>query len=53
MKPFHQRVERATGVRPALPARLGNLFDREERYERLPGDYDAVKAYILSEVARG
>ena len=32
---------------------LGNLFDREERYEKLPGDYDAVKAYILSEVARG
>lgn len=50
---FRDAVERATGVRPALPARLGNLFDREERYEKLPGDYDAVKAYILSEVARG
>ena len=43
----------ATGVRPPLPARLGNLFDREERYERLPGDYDAVKAFVLAEAARG
>ena len=50
---FPDAVERATGVRPPLPARLGNLFDREERYERLPGDYDAVKAHILAEVARG
>ncbi len=50
---FRDAVERATGVRPALPARLGNLFDREERYEKLPGDYDAVKAHILREAARG
>jgi threonine synthase len=50
---FREAVERATGVRPALPARLGNLFDREERYERLPGDYDAVKAFVLAEAARG
>ncbi len=45
---FREAVERATGVRPALPPRLGNLFDREERYEKLAGDYDTVKAYILS-----
>jgi threonine synthase len=50
---FPDAVERSTGVRPPLPARLGNLFEREERYERLPGDYDAVKAHILAEVARG
>src|SRR3546814_3241263 len=50
---FPDAVERASGVRPPLPARLGNLFDREERYEKLPGDYDAVKAYILAEAARG
>lgn len=50
---FREAVERATGVRPPLPARLGNLFDREERYERLPGDYDAVKAFVLAEAARG
>ena len=50
---FRDAVERATGVRPALPPRMGNLFDREERYERLPGDYDAVKAFVLAEAARG
>ena len=50
---FPDAVERASGVRPPLPARLGNLFDREERYDRLPGDYEAVKAHILSEAARG
>ncbi|SKB44415.1 threonine synthase [Sphingopyxis flava] len=50
---FPDAVERATGVRPPLPARLGNLFDREERYEKLAGDYDAVKAHILAEAARG
>ena len=44
---FRDAVERATGLRPGLPARVGNLFDREERYERLPGEYDAVKAYVL------
>jgi len=50
---FREAVERATGVRPALPARLGNLFEREERYTKLPGDYDAVKAFVLAEAARG
>jgi threonine synthase len=44
---FRDAVERATGIRPGLPARLGNLFDREERFERLPGDYDAVRDYVL------
>ncbi|WP_373492303.1 threonine synthase [Parasphingorhabdus sp.] len=45
---FPDAVERATGIRPALPRRVGNLFDREEKYTRLPGEYDAVKAFILA-----
>lgn len=45
---FRDAVERATGQRPGLPARVGNLFDREERFERLPGNYDAVKAFVLA-----
>jgi threonine synthase len=49
---FQAAVERATGERPALPARLGDLMDREERYDRLPGDYDAVRDYVLA-CARG
>jgi threonine synthase len=43
---FREPVERATGVRPSLPARIGDLFDREERYASLPGTFDAVTGYI-------
>lgn len=43
---FRDAVERATGVRPSLPTRLGNLFDREERYAKLSADYAEVTAYI-------
>lgn len=43
---FDDAVERATGVRPALPNRIGDLFEREERYATLPGTFDAVTAYI-------
>jgi len=43
---FPDAVERATGQRPALPSRVGDLFDREERYVELPGDYAAVAAYV-------
>jgi threonine synthase len=43
---FVDAVERATGVRPGLPSRVGDLFEREERYDRLPGEYDAVAAYV-------
>jgi len=43
---FRDAVERATGSRPLLPLRVGDLFDREERYEVLPNDLGAVQAYI-------
>ena len=45
---FRDAVERATGYRPALPARVGDLFEREERLVDLPGDYAAVAAYIAA-----
>jgi threonine synthase len=45
---FREAVERATGIRPSLPARLGNLFDREERCVMLPGDYAAVRDFVLA-----
>ena len=44
---FRDAVERATGQRPSLPHRLGDLFEREERYTELSGTYEAVSAYIL------
>ena len=43
---FPDAVERATGVRPALPGRMGDLFDREERYATLPATFEAVTGYI-------
>jgi threonine synthase len=45
---FRDPVERATGNRPALPARIGDLFQREERCVDLPGDYQAVADYVAS-----
>jgi threonine synthase len=43
---FRDAVEQATGVRPSLPLRVGDLFDREERLVQLPGDYAAVADYV-------
>ncbi len=45
---FRDAVERATGVRPALPRRIGDLFDREEEFIKLPGEYEAVKQFVTS-----
>jgi threonine synthase len=49
---FRDAVERATGIRPLLPARVGNLFDREERFVTLPGDYATVRDHVLGHAAR-
>jgi len=43
---FGDAVERAVGVRPALPARVGDLFEREERFDLLDASYAAVSGYI-------
>ncbi len=43
---FPDAVERATGLRPALPARLADLYEREERAARLPNDLAAVQNMI-------
>ena len=45
---FADAVERATGTRPSLPARVGDLFAREERYDELGGDYAALTEYIAA-----
>ncbi len=51
---FGDAVERATGQRPILPARIGDLFEREERLVDLPGGYDAVADYVAQHAtARG
>ena len=43
---FPDAVERATGQRPHLPMRVGDLFEREEACDKLPGEYDAVREYV-------
>ncbi|MGB7655551.1 MAG: threonine synthase [Novosphingobium sp.] len=51
---FRDAVERATGHRPFLPARIGDLFEREERLAELSGDYAAIADYVAAHAtARG
>ena len=51
---FGDAVERATGRRPSLPGRIGDLFEREERFVELPGDYAGVADYVAAHAtARG
>ncbi|MDP2332631.1 MAG: threonine synthase [Reyranella sp.] len=43
---FPDAVEKATGERPQLPPRLGDLMDRAERVDGLRNDVEALKAMI-------
>ena len=43
---FPDAVEAATGIRPPLPARMADLFDRPERLTRVANDLDALKTHI-------
>jgi threonine synthase len=49
---FGDTVERATGVRPALPARVGDLFERRERFVTLPATFAAVSGFVAEHAAR-
>lgn len=43
---FPDAVKKATGIHPALPAHLADLFDRKEKMAALPNDPEAVKTFI-------
>jgi threonine synthase len=43
---FPDAVEAACGVRPALPPRMADLYERPERITRVPADLAAVEAVI-------
>jgi threonine synthase len=43
---FPDAVHKATGVRPALPERLANLYERPERCAVLPNELSAVQRHI-------
>jgi threonine synthase len=49
---FPDAMERATGHRPALPERMADLFEREERFTVLPNDLAAVEAAVRVLVGR-
>ena len=45
---FPDAVEAATGIRPPLPSRMADLYDRPERLTRVPNDLEALKAHIIA-----
>ncbi len=49
---FPDAVEKATGVRPVLPARHADLLQRTEAFAVLPNDLGAVKTFIRDSVGK-
>ena len=49
---FPDAVERATGIRPELPAALADLFERKERFTVLPNDKGEAARYIRAHTRR-
>ena len=50
---FPELVTRATGVHPALPAHMADLFDRPERIVTLPNDLATVQAFVRAHARVG
>ena len=52
---FPDAMLQSTGIRPELPSRLADLYDREERYRQVPNEIgaveEAVRAAILKNAA--
>ncbi|MGB8623541.1 MAG: threonine synthase [Paracoccaceae bacterium] len=44
---FPDAVEAATGIRPALPKRMSDLYERKERLSRVANDLRAIEAFIM------
>lgn len=49
---FPDAIERATGTRPALPAHLADLYDRQERIDHAPADLAEIEARVRGFVQR-
>lgn len=47
---FPDAVARATGVRPPLPPRMADLYERPERMTTLPADLRTVQDFVRSRV---
>ena len=49
---FPDAVEAATGIRPPLPPRMADLFDRPERMTRVENDLTAIETLIREALAK-
>ena len=49
---FPDAVEAATGIRPGLPKRMADLYDRSERVTRVQNDLNALETLIQERIAR-
>ncbi len=49
---FPDAVEQASGIRPALPPRMADLFQRPERVTRVPNDLAALQSLVRERLAR-
>ncbi len=49
---FPDAVEKASGLRPPLPARMADLFDRPERVTRVPNDLGALETLIRERISK-
>ncbi|MCQ4161714.1 threonine synthase [Roseomonas sp. GC11] len=49
---FPDAVEKATGFRPPLPARMADLYEREERYSVMPATLETVEAAVRAHARR-
>jgi threonine synthase len=49
---FPDAVERATGIRPPLPPRLADLYERPERFTRAPAELSAIEDLVRATVLR-
>ena len=49
---FPDAMEQATGIRPPLPPRLADLYDRPEKFTRAPNDLAAIEAGVRATVLR-
>ena len=47
---FPDAVEAATGLRPPLPPRMADLYDRPERVTRVPNDLPTLKTLIRERI---
>jgi threonine synthase len=47
---FPDAVEAASGIRPPLPARMADLYERDERVTRIANNLDALKDHIKGNI---